>query len=99
MVQPRGPPSFTFAADLEREQKNVESQASQVEKDASEKTSRQPLGWRLNVLVAASFAGFFLSLLDTTIVAVALPSIADQFADFERSTWVINAYLITYMGV
>lgn len=98
MAQPKETSFFTAAADLESEQKNVESQASQVEKDASEKTSRQPLGWRLNVLVAASFAGFFLSLLDTTIVAVALPSIADQFADFERSTWVINAYLITYMG-
>lgn len=97
MAQPKETSFFTSAADLEREQNNVES-PSQVEKDASEKTSRQPLGWRLNVLVAASFAGFFLSLLDTTIVAVALPSIADQFADFERSTWVINAYLITYMG-
>lgn len=55
-------------------------------------------GWRLWVTITAAFVGFFLSLLDTTIVAVSLPSIANHFEEFDRSTWVINAYLIAYMG-
>lgn len=42
--------------------------------------------------------GLFLSFLDTTIVAVALTTIADQFDEFDRSTWVITAYLLTYMA-
>jgi hypothetical protein len=55
-------------------------------------------GWRLTTVFLASLVGLFLSLLDTTIVAVSLTSIANHFQDFERSTWVINAYLLSYMA-
>ena len=40
----------------------------------------------------------FLGFLDTTIVSVALPSIAGDFDNFSLSTWVVTAYLLTYMG-
>jgi MFS family permease len=55
-------------------------------------------GWRLNLVLAATFIGLCLSLLDTTIVAVSLPTIAEHFDEFDRSTWIINAYIITYMA-
>jgi hypothetical protein len=55
-------------------------------------------GWRRGLLVASVLAGMFLGFLDTTIVSVALPSIANDFDDFGRSTWIVTAYLLTYMG-
>jgi hypothetical protein len=55
-------------------------------------------GWRRGLLVASVLFGLFLGFLDTTIVAVALPSIADDFDDYGLSTWVVTAYLLTYMG-
>jgi predicted MFS family arabinose efflux permease len=55
-------------------------------------------GWRLRLVLAATFIGLCLSLLDTTIVAVSLPTIAEHFDEFDRSTWIINAYIITYMA-
>ncbi len=55
-------------------------------------------GWRRGLLVASVLAGMFLGFLDTTIVSVALPTIASDFGDYGRSTWVVTAYLLTYMG-
>lgn len=58
----------------------------------------QLTGWRFTTVVAALFTGLFLAMLDTTIVAVALTTIASQFEDFSRATWVVSAYLLTYMA-
>lgn len=55
-------------------------------------------GWRRGLLVGSVLAGMFLGFLDTTIVAVALPTIAGDFNDYGQSTWVVTAYLLTYMG-
>ncbi len=55
-------------------------------------------GWRRTLLFTAIFIGQFLSFLDTTIVSVALATIASQFDDYSRSTWVVTAYLLTYMA-
>lgn len=55
-------------------------------------------GWRLVVLLASLYVGLFLSFLDTTIVSVALPTIAATFDAFSTSTWVLTAYLLTYMA-
>ena len=66
------------------------------------KTSPQPMmelsGWRRTVLLIALFTGLFLSFLDSTIVSVALATIASQFHDFEHATWVVTAYLLSYMA-
>ncbi|CAK4013795.1 Major facilitator superfamily domain, general substrate transporter [Lecanosticta acicola] len=91
-------PTPTPTLDPKKERKTVDVRASQVEKQPSKESLKPPLGWRLNVIVIASFIAFFLSLLDTTIVAIALPAISDHFQEFDRSTWIINAYLITYMA-
>lgn len=55
-------------------------------------------GWRRILLVACTLCGLFLGFLDTTIISVALPTIADDFNDFANSTWVVTSYLLTYMG-
>lgn len=55
-------------------------------------------GWRRTLLLISVFIGLFLSFLDTTIVSVALATIANQFNDFSRATWVVTAYLLTYMA-
>lgn len=54
--------------------------------------------WRLICLMLAIFIGLFLSFLDTTIVAVALATIAKHFGEFDNSSWVFTAYLLTYMA-
>lgn len=58
----------------------------------------QLTGWRFITVIAALFTGLFLAMLDTTIVAVALTTIASRFDDFSRATWVVSAYLLTYMA-
>lgn len=55
-------------------------------------------GWRQKVLVGSVLAGLFLGFLDTTIVSVALPTIADDFDNFSDSTWIVTAYLLSYMA-
>jgi len=57
-----------------------------------------PNGWRLKTALASVYVGLFLSFIDTTIVAVAIPTIATEFDDFARSTWLVTAYLLTYMS-
>lgn len=42
--------------------------------------------------------GLFLVNFEVTIVSTALVSIANDFNDFTRSSWVITAYLLTYTG-
>ena len=39
--------------------------------------------------------GMFLSALNQTIVATALPTIGREFGDFENLSWVIIAYLLS----
>ena len=65
---------------------------------ADDESSNRLTGWRQHCIIASVFMGLFLSFLDTTIVAVALPTISDQFGGFARSSWVITAYLLTYMA-
>jgi MFS family permease len=42
--------------------------------------------------------GLFLSALDSTIVSTALVPITNSLRGFDRSSWIINAYLLTYTG-
>ena len=45
----------------------------------------------------AMMVGFFMILVDATIVAVANPSIMDQLdADYDAVIWVTSAYLLAY---
>lgn len=44
------------------------------------------------------FLGLFLSTLDTSIIATALVTIVTELDDFQRSPWVVVAYLLLYMS-
>lgn len=55
-------------------------------------------GWRRVLLVGSVLMGLFLGFLDTTIVSVALPSIAGDFNNFSDSTWIVTSYLLSYMA-
>jgi len=71
------------------------------EVEQSETSVRTPVqleGWRRIFVLIAVFIGLFLAVLDSTIVSVALATIADDFDDFNNATWVITAYLLTYMA-
>lgn len=68
------------------------------DEDPTQVHSTKLSGWRLRCVVGSVFVGTFLSFLDTTIIAVALPTISNQFNDYERSSWVFTAYLLTYMA-
>ncbi|HET8585621.1 MAG TPA: MFS transporter, partial [Casimicrobiaceae bacterium] len=59
-------------------------------------TETDPLRWKALAIVCAAF---FMTVLDVSIVNVALPSIGKAL-DFSRDSlqWVITAYAITYGG-
>lgn len=56
-----------------------------------------PTGWRRTVSFIAIILGFFMALLDTTIVNVALPEMTKQFGtDMEGMSWVVNGYNLAF---
>ncbi|KAM0333533.1 hypothetical protein ACHAQA_002198 [Verticillium albo-atrum] len=59
----------------------------------------QPLSRTRQVtLVCCLLLGFLFSTVDTCIVSIPLLTISKEFNDFTSSTWVILAYLLTYMA-
>lgn len=48
--------------------------------------SMQLEGWRRTLVLLSVFIGLFLSFLDTTIVSVALATIANEFDDFDHAS-------------
>ncbi|KAK4248390.1 multidrug resistance protein 3 [Corynascus novoguineensis] len=55
-------------------------------------------GWRLHVITLGLNLGLFLVNFEITIVSTALVSITNDLHEFKRSSWVITAYLITYVA-
>src|SRR5438477_2582967 len=49
----------------------------------------------IRVIVIGAMLAMFLSALDQTIVATALPPIAEDLGDFQLISWVVTAYLLT----
>lgn len=45
------------------------------------------------------FLGLLLSTLETTIVSTALITIASDLGGYDKSNWIIVAYLLTYTGM
>ena len=57
------------------------------------------MGLQSRILVAASL-GFFVIVLDTTIVNVALPAIGEDLgADLSELQWVVDAYVVIFAGL
>ncbi|QFR32191.1 MDR family MFS transporter [Ancylobacter sp. TS-1] len=53
----------------------------------------------IRVIVTGVMVAMFLSALDQTIIATALPTIGSQFGDLESLSWVVTAYLLTGTAV
>src|SRR2546426_10365511 len=49
----------------------------------------------VRIVVIGALLAMFLSALDQTIVATALPPIASDLGDFALISWVVTAYLLT----
>ncbi|KAF9871550.1 MFS multidrug transporter [Colletotrichum karsti] len=49
-------------------------------------------------LVMSLLLGLFLSTLDTSVIATSLISISEEFHDHHNASWVLLAYMLTYMG-
>ncbi|KAL2810109.1 major facilitator superfamily domain-containing protein [Aspergillus granulosus] len=76
---------------------------SQCDNEISESTSSELHseflhGVRLWMVGFGLCLGLFLPSLEISIVSTSLVSITDDFHGFNRSTWVITSYLLTYTG-
>jgi MFS family permease len=50
------------------------------------------------MILARLCLGVFLSSLETTIIATALVTISSDLGHFDKSSWIVVAYLLTYTG-
>lgn len=56
-----------------------------------------PSGWKRNLSFTAVVLGFFMALLDSTIVNVTLPEMTRHFAtDMDSMSWVVNGYNLAF---
>ncbi|KAF1958519.1 MFS multidrug transporter-like protein [Byssothecium circinans] len=53
-------------------------------------------GWRLHAITVALCLSIFLASLEVSIVATSLVSISNSLRSFERNSWIVNAYMLTY---
>jgi len=51
-----------------------------------------------HITLARLCLGVFLSSLETTIIATALVTISSDLGHFDKSSWIVVAYLLTYTG-
>ncbi|KAK4565589.1 hypothetical protein LTR86_004206 [Recurvomyces mirabilis] len=77
------------------EKRHEESPGSEEESDAHQE---QLSTWRGTAILVSALTGTFLSILDSAIVAVALATIANEFGDFDESSWVFTGYMLSYMA-
>ncbi|KAH8724201.1 major facilitator superfamily transporter [Phaeosphaeriaceae sp. PMI808] len=55
-------------------------------------------GWNLQVLNVAICLGLFLATLESTIVSTSLLSITNSLHGFQKSSWIVTSYLLTFTG-
>ncbi|KAH8426393.1 uncharacterized protein LDX57_004131 [Aspergillus melleus] len=84
-----------------RDEKTLEAGIS-TDTSASEETSLQqhvyPHGWRLVVTTLGLFISLYLVNLEVTIVSTSLVTITDDLGGFNKTSWIVTAYLTTYTG-
>ncbi|EFX01921.1 major facilitator superfamily transporter multidrug resistance [Grosmannia clavigera kw1407] len=92
--------AVTRSSDGLRELRQTEAQAAQARAAASVPATQMcSQRWRQALLMACILIGFFFSLLDTTIVSTSLLAASEDLSGFRDSSWVVLAYLLTYMGI
>ncbi|KAH8687908.1 drug resistance transporter EmrB/QacA subfamily [Tricladium varicosporioides] len=55
-------------------------------------------GWKLYLLNFALCLSLFLSTVESTIVSTTLVAITNSLGGFQKSSWIITSYLLTYTG-
>lgn len=65
-----------------------------------------PLAWELSHQTDQPITGrdrlclsLLLSTLETTIVSTALVSVVDALQGFDKASWIVTSYLVTYTGM
>ncbi|KAJ5971247.1 uncharacterized protein N7479_001165 [Penicillium vulpinum] len=69
--------------------------ANEKPSEVKEDDSQFPTGMRLAVIIVSILLAMFLVALDRTIIATAVPRIANQFNALEDISWYASAYLLT----
>ncbi|KOS48162.1 hypothetical protein ACN38_g938 [Penicillium nordicum] len=69
--------------------------ANEKPSEVKEDESRFPTGMRLAVIIVSILFAMFLVALDRTIIATAVPRIANQFNALDDISWYASAYLLT----
>ncbi|KZM22409.1 transmembrane transport [Ascochyta rabiei] len=69
--------------------------ASTLQPESETPTSQYPRGIRLILITVGLVLSIFLSALDSTIIATAIPSITTEFGSISNIAWYGSAYIIT----
>ncbi|KAH8692258.1 putative MFS multidrug transporter [Talaromyces proteolyticus] len=77
---------------------DVQSRQGPNQENSSSVASEPLRGWRLVVILCSFAFGLLLAVIETSITATALVSIGNYFGDPIKVTWVVLAYLLSYMG-
>ncbi|KAJ5996949.1 hypothetical protein N7499_006736 [Penicillium canescens] len=77
------------------DQPNNASIANEKPSEVKEDDSQFPTGIRLAIIIVSILFAMFLVALDRTIIATAVPRIANQFNALDDISWYASAYLLT----
>ena len=83
----------------EKDARESEQTSDTLTHSNSAGAAKKPLrGWRLTGVLFALAFGLLLAIIETSITATALVTIGRYFDDSIKATWVVLAYLLSYMG-
>ncbi|KAH8645580.1 major facilitator superfamily domain-containing protein [Tricladium varicosporioides] len=96
----------SIVENLKLSSNNLESKdekiATEIREGSSGETELPPAehltGWRLQGITFACVLSVFLANLEVSIVSTTLVAITDDLKSFDRSSWVVTSYLLTYTG-
>lgn len=74
---------------------DVPNNAPTLEPESTPPTQQYPRGMRLFLITIGLVLSIFLSALDSTIIATAIPSITTQFGSISNIAWYGSSYIIT----
>ncbi|KAF2181151.1 hypothetical protein K469DRAFT_692381 [Zopfia rhizophila CBS 207.26] len=90
-------PHGARSEEIERQSTTV-SKAEAGENGLGDFQSYYLKGWKLQVLSFALCLGLFLATLESTIVSTSLLSITNSLHSFQKSSWIVTSYLLTFTG-
>ncbi|KAJ5692410.1 hypothetical protein N7462_001833 [Penicillium macrosclerotiorum] len=69
-----------------------------LQQESLEQSPSWLTGWRLHLTTVGVLLCLYLVNIEVTIVSTSLVTIVDDLLGFDRSSWVITSYLVTYTG-